>query len=106
MGTPITGQTIFTRRLTGTRPNRTRHFPRCRRRQNAFRRCFVSAGRERRQRVEFDMTYVFERELRLLLERNGLKVERIFGNYDGSPVRPNSPRLIARCCPAEGKNLT
>ena len=55
----------------------------------------------RRQRIEFDITYIFERELRLLLERNGLKVERVFGNYDGAPVRPNSPRLIARCCPAD-----
>jgi len=51
------------------------------------------------------MTYLFERELRLLLERNGLKVEQMFGNYDGSPVGANSPRLIARCCPAAGKNL-
>jgi SAM-dependent methyltransferase len=67
---------------------------------------FDAKGRERRQRVEFDMTYIFEREFRLLLERNGFKIERIFGSYDGAPVRPNSPRLIARCCPAEEKNLT
>jgi SAM-dependent methyltransferase len=67
---------------------------------------FDAKGRERRQRIEFDMTYIFERELRLLLEHNGFELEQIFGNYDGSPVRPNSPRLIARCCPADTKNLT
>ncbi len=67
---------------------------------------FDGRGRERRQRVEFDMTYIFERELRLMLERNGLKAERIFGNYDGTPVRPNSPRLIARCCLTDSKNIT
>ena len=46
------------------------------------------------------MTYVFPRELQLLLERNGLQIERLFGNYDGSPVGIDSPRMIARCCPA------
>jgi len=66
---------------------------------------FDARGHERRQRIQFDMTYIFERELRLLLERNGLRIEQIFGNYDGTPVRPNSPRLIARCCPTAAKNL-
>ena len=55
-------------------------------------------GRERRETTEFDLTYLFDRELRILLERNGLKIERMWGNYDGSPLKLKSPRIIARCC--------
>jgi hypothetical protein len=44
------------------------------------------------------VTHVFPREVQLLVERHGLRLERAFGNYDGSPVRPDSPRIIARCC--------
>ena len=59
---------------------------------------FDARGREHRQRTEFDLTFLFPRELRLLVERNGLRIERLFGDYDGSDVTPRSPRLIARCC--------
>jgi SAM-dependent methyltransferase len=55
-------------------------------------------GRERREKTEFDLTYLFDRELSILLERNGLKIEKIWGNYDGSPLKLHSPRIIARCC--------
>jgi SAM-dependent methyltransferase len=58
---------------------------------------FDAHGREHRQRTIFDMTYIFPRELQLLLERNGLKIERLFGNYDGSPLSIRSPRMIVRC---------
>jgi hypothetical protein len=61
-------------------------------------RWFDRHGVERRQKVEFELTYLFPRELRLLLERNGLRIERLWGNYDGTDVTPRSPRLIARCC--------
>jgi SAM-dependent methyltransferase len=57
---------------------------------------FDDAGREHRERTEFDMTWLFPRELRLLLERNGFEVEHLWGNYDGSAVDDNSPRLIVR----------
>lgn len=57
-------------------------------------------GVRRRQRTEFDGTYIFPRELRILLERNGLKIEHLWGDYDGSPLGANSPRMIARCCRA------
>jgi SAM-dependent methyltransferase len=53
--------------------------------------------RERRQRVEFDLTFLFPRELQLLIERNGLWIESIYGNYDGSKLTNDSPRIIA-CC--------
>jgi SAM-dependent methyltransferase len=59
---------------------------------------FDDHGRRHRRQTQFDLTYIFPRELRLLVERHGLRVERMFGNYDASPVRADSPRLIARCC--------
>ena len=61
---------------------------------------FDPQGHERRQTTEFELTWIMPRELELLLDRNGLRVEYLFGNYDGSPVTPKSPRLIARCCRA------
>jgi hypothetical protein len=61
---------------------------------------FDKTGRQRRQRTTFDMTYIFPRELQLLVERHGMKIELLFGNYDGSPLNPESPRIIARCCRA------
>jgi ubiquinone/menaquinone biosynthesis C-methylase UbiE len=58
---------------------------------------FDGDGSEHREKVEFDMTFIFPRELRILLERNGLKIERLWGDYDGSPLTANSPRMIASC---------
>ena len=58
---------------------------------------FDATGRRRRERNRFALTWLFPRELRLLLERNGLLVEHLYGNYDGSAVTDGSPRLIA-CC--------
>jgi ubiquinone/menaquinone biosynthesis C-methylase UbiE len=59
---------------------------------------FDNQGHEHHERTEFDMTYIFPRELELLLDRNGLRIEHLFGNYDGSPLWPESPRIIVRCC--------
>lgn len=53
-------------------------------------------GEPHRQRTTFEMTFMFPRELRLLLERNGLKIERLYGNYDGSELTADSPRIIAQ----------
>lgn len=61
---------------------------------------FDSRGRLHRERDQFDLTYLLPRELEILLERNGLRIEKIWGNYDQSPVTGNSPRMIARCCRA------
>ena len=60
-------------------------------------RWFDSRGIERRQKNEFGLTYIFPRELQLLLERNGLKIEKLYGNYDASPIKSDSPRIIALC---------
>jgi SAM-dependent methyltransferase len=61
---------------------------------------FDANGVGRRAKTHFDMTWIFPRELQLLAERHGLRVERLFGNYDGTPLTDDSPRMIARCCRA------
>jgi ubiquinone/menaquinone biosynthesis C-methylase UbiE len=59
---------------------------------------FDADGVRQEQRVAFDLTFLFPRELQLLLERNGLRIERLWGDYDGSAPCGESPRIIARCC--------
>jgi SAM-dependent methyltransferase len=61
-------------------------------------RWFARNGTPRRQKRTFDLTYIFPRELRMLIERNGMRIEHLWGNYDGSELDANSPRMIARCC--------
>lgn len=58
---------------------------------------FDADGREKREKVEFELTFMFPRELRLLLERNGFAIEQIYGDYDGSDLTADSPRMIV-CC--------
>jgi ubiquinone/menaquinone biosynthesis C-methylase UbiE len=60
-------------------------------------RWFDEHGRERRQRTRFDLTFIFPRELQILLERNGFKIDELFGDHDGKPLDADSPRMIARC---------
>jgi SAM-dependent methyltransferase len=60
-------------------------------------RWFDANGREHREKNSFEMTWLFPRELQLLLERNGLRIEEMYGNYDGSELNAKSPRMIARC---------
>lgn len=52
-------------------------------------------GIERNKKVAFEMTWIFPRELTLLLETAGFTVDLLAGDYDGSPVSTDSPRLIA-----------
>jgi SAM-dependent methyltransferase len=59
---------------------------------------FDSHGTRHRQQNSFEMTWLFPRELQLLLERNGLSIDRLYGNHDGSQVTDHSPRLIAQAC--------
>jgi ubiquinone/menaquinone biosynthesis C-methylase UbiE len=54
-------------------------------------------GREHRERRKFALTFLFPRELQLLLERNGLAIEKLYGDYDGSELNADSPRMIALC---------
>jgi len=53
------------------------------------------SGDVHREQVRFEMTWMFPRELTLLLERNGFTVDRLYGDYDGGDVTPDSSRLIA-----------
>lgn len=57
-------------------------------------------GQERREKASLEMTAIFPRELRLLLERNGFRIDKLYGNYDGSALSADSPRMIAACRPA------
>jgi ubiquinone/menaquinone biosynthesis C-methylase UbiE len=57
---------------------------------------FDEFGRIKRDRFEFDMTCLFPREMRMLVERNGMRVEEMWGNYDGSAFTKASPRMICR----------
>src|SRR5438045_8853124 len=41
---------------------------------------FDNDGMEKRQKLSFNLTFIFPRELRILLERNGLKIERLYGD--------------------------
>lgn len=54
-----------------------------------------SDGELHHEQSKFNMTWMMPRELALLLERHGFTVECLYGDYDGSDVTPDSPRLIA-----------
>lgn len=60
-------------------------------------RWFDPKGRPKEQRLRFELTYLFPRELQILLERNGLAIEKLYGDYDASPLTADSPRIIALC---------
>ena len=60
-------------------------------------RWFDEAGAEQRALTHFDMTFIFPRELEMLLARHGLAIDRLYGNYDGSKLNADSPRMIAMC---------
>jgi ubiquinone/menaquinone biosynthesis C-methylase UbiE len=61
---------------------------------------FDKRGQPKRQHIRFDLTFIFPRELQLLLERNGLRIRKMWGNYDGSALGADSPRIIAMAQPA------
>ncbi len=56
---------------------------------------FDARGLPCKATLRFELTWLFPRELRILLERHGLVIDRLHGNYDASEVTPASPRLIA-----------
>lgn len=58
---------------------------------------FDRDGRPRRRQRTFELTFLLPRELQLLLERNGLRVEEQWGDHDGSALTDRSPRIIASC---------
>ncbi len=60
-------------------------------------RWFNEQGCERKQRTRFELTFIFPRELQILLERNGFMIDEIWGDHDGTALNADSPRIIARC---------
>jgi ubiquinone/menaquinone biosynthesis C-methylase UbiE len=58
---------------------------------------FDPRGLPHRRQVKFNLTFIFPRELQLLLERNGLEIETLFGDHNASPLDADSPRIIALC---------
>jgi len=60
-------------------------------------RWFDDAAIEHIEKRQFSITFIFPRELCILLERNGLKIVHLYGNYDASPLDADSPRMIAQC---------
>lgn len=58
-------------------------------------------GRKHLEQTKFDLTFLFPRELQMLVERHGMRIERMYGNYDGSDVSVRAPRIIA-CCRLAG----
>jgi len=57
-------------------------------------RWFDSRGVEKRARRRFDLTWIMPREMQMLLQRTGFVLEAMYGDYDGSRVGDNSPRMI------------
>jgi len=57
-------------------------------------RWFNRNGDERREKREFGLTWLFPREMQMLLERNGFRLDEMYGDYDGNDVGENSPRMI------------
>lgn len=47
-----------------------------------------------RSTVDIDYWYQYPHQLELLLRQNGLKLEQMMGDYDGSPFDENSDRLL------------
>lgn len=52
-------------------------------------------GRQHQQ-VCFDLTYIYPRELELLLQHHGFKVQSMWGDYKASPVTRTSSRIICQ----------
>jgi SAM-dependent methyltransferase len=52
------------------------------------------AGDVQRTIVPLTLRYTFPAEMRLLLERSGLALEHLYGDYDRSPYADGAPRLL------------
>ena len=54
-----------------------------------------SAGKVARTTIPMTLRYFFPNEIPMLLERAGLRLQHLWGDYDRSPFAENSPALIA-----------
>lgn len=57
---------------------------------------FEPDGTHKQEHVSFELTWMMPRELLLLLDSAGFRTRLMCGDYDGSVVLPDSPRLIVR----------
>lgn len=60
-------------------------------------RWFDAKGREKNEKIIFEMTVIYPREFEILLQRNGFKIVDLWGDYDASKLSAKSPRMIASC---------
>ena len=58
---------------------------------------FDKSGNKKTDVVKFGMTWVYPRELPLLLSANGFEIESLYGDHGGGSFRDSSSRMIA-CC--------
>jgi SAM-dependent methyltransferase len=63
-------------------------------------------GRVRRFRERMRMRYFFRFEMELLLEKAGLSVERMYGDFRGRPFRSRSPQMIFVCGRSRGRRTS
>ena len=54
-----------------------------------------ASGDIHREQIDFELTWMFPRELVTLFERHGFVIEALWGDYDGNPITPESSRIIA-----------
>ena len=54
-------------------------------------------GEERTETTRTSLRYTFPQELAALLHRNGLTIERQYGDWNGEPLAAASPSIIVAC---------
>lgn len=57
-------------------------------------RWFDERGKLHRETTRFQLTFIFPREMEHLLDRNGFRLVKMYGDYDGSELNDDSPRMI------------
>jgi len=54
-------------------------------------------GQEHRDAKTFTLTFMFPRELRLLVERHNMRIHKMYGDHQHGKLTSDSPRIIAWC---------
>lgn len=55
---------------------------------------FVETQQPERSISDFESHVYYPREMHLLFVHNGFEVEDVYGDYQGRPLKPNSPQMI------------
>lgn len=88
---PSTGRTVH--RTTELRPDSARQVQRV----TFHYEWHDAGGRLKKARTRFELALLFPVQFRMLLDRHDLEVEHFYGDYDGSGLSSDSPRMIV-CC--------